>query len=174
MRGAAILNPSVWAGPLETGLGRDQKICGIWMKRFGDKTLCNLRPVRVGGVDEIDSQLDRAPQNRDCLGMIGRFSPDAVAGQLHCAEAESVNGNVPTDYENAAPSGGPRIGSVRMLSRGTFSGRAHNIYTRSFSVSMVSSAKKFFGFIALVYVAAASLTLSLRIRDPLQGLQTGR
>jgi len=106
--------------------------------------------------------------------MIGRFSPDAVAGQLHCAEAESVNGNVPTDYENAAPSGGPRIGSVRMLSRGTFSGRAHNIYTRSFSVSMVSSAKKFFGFIALVYVAAASLTLSLRIRDPLQGLQTGR
>src|SRR5260370_32997886 len=78
--------------------------------------------------------------------MIGRFPPAAVARQLHCAEAESVNGNVPTDYESAAPSGGPRIGSVGMLSRGTFSGRAHNIYTRSFSVSMVSSAKKFFGF----------------------------
>src|SRR5712692_8415625 len=98
--------------------------------------------------------------------MIGRFSPDAVAGQLHCAEAESVNGNVPTDYARAAPGGGPRIGSVGMLSRGTFSGRAHNIYTRSFSVSMVSLtkpclAKKFFGFMAMSCAPRAQCSLRL-------------
>jgi hypothetical protein len=129
MFGAAVLDPSVWAGPLKTGFGRDQKVVGIWMKRLGDETLGNLGPIRVGGVDEIDSQLHRAPQDGDRLGMVGRFSPYAGASELHCAKAESVNRNVATDYEGAAPGGRSRIGSAGILSRGeSFSGRVHNTY----------------------------------------------
>ena len=97
MFGAAILNPFVRPGPLKSGFGRDQKIGRIWMQRLGDETLGNHRPVRVGGVDEIDSQLDRAPQDGNRLGMVGRFSPDAGAGKLHRAIAESANGNVAAD-----------------------------------------------------------------------------
>src|SRR6267143_931883 len=92
--GAAILDPFVRPGPLKAGFGRDQKVGGIWMKRLGDETLANFGAVGIGGVDEIDSQLDRASQDCDRLGMIVRFSPDAIAGELHRAEAESVNGNI--------------------------------------------------------------------------------
>ena len=64
------------------------------MQRLGDETLGNFGPVGVGGVDKIDSQLDCAPQDSDRLGMVGRFSPDASAGELHRAEAEPANGNI--------------------------------------------------------------------------------
>ena len=97
MIGAAGLDPPVWAGPLKAGFGRDQKVGRIWMKRFGDETLRDLRAVRVGGVDEIDPQLHRPLQDGHRLGMVGRFSPDAGAGELHRAESESANGNVATD-----------------------------------------------------------------------------
>src|SRR5437016_4545102 len=102
MLGAAVLDPFVRPRPLKTGFGRDQKIGWIWMQRLSDETLGNLGPVRVGGVDEIDSQLHRPPQDSNRLGMVGRFSPDARPGELHRAEAESANGNVATDYECSA------------------------------------------------------------------------
>src|SRR5437588_279218 len=116
MLGATVLDPLAWARPLKAGLGRDHKADGIWMKRLGDKTLANFRPVRVGGVDEIDSQFHCAPQYGDRLGMVGRFAPDAVAGELHRTKTESVNEKIAADYESSAPDGRSRIGG--MLSRG--------------------------------------------------------
>src|ERR1700737_1827189 len=89
-----VLDPFVRPGSLKTGFGRDQKIGRIWMQRLGDETLGNYRTVGVGRVDEIDSQLDRAPQDSDRLGMVGRFSPDARAGELHRAEPEPGNRNI--------------------------------------------------------------------------------
>src|SRR5437868_11638387 len=97
MFGAAIRNPSVWAGPLKARFGRNQKIGRIRMERLGEETLGNFGPVGVGGVDEIDSQLDRALQDGNCLGMVGRFSPDAGAGESHRAETEPANRDVATD-----------------------------------------------------------------------------
>src|SRR6266446_1151747 len=97
MFGAAILDPFVRPRPLKAGFGRDQKIGRIWMQRLGDETLGNYGPVGVGSVDEIDSQFHCTSQNVDRLGMIGRFSPNARAGELHRAEAESANANVAAD-----------------------------------------------------------------------------
>src|SRR6266576_695470 len=97
MLGTAVLDPFVRPRALKTGFGRDQKAGGIWMQRLGDETLGNFGPVRVGCVDQVDSQLNRAPKDSDRLGMIPRLSPNALAGELHRAEAESVNGNVATD-----------------------------------------------------------------------------
>ena len=94
---AAVLNPFVRSGPLKAGFGRNQKIGRIGMQRLGDQTFTNYGTVGVGGVDEIDSQLDRASQDCDCLGMIGRFSPDAIAGELHCTEPEPANWNIATN-----------------------------------------------------------------------------
>src|ERR1700726_4413378 len=86
MLGTAVLDPFVRPRPLKTGFGRDQKIGWIWMQRLGDEALRNVGPLRVGGVDEIDSQRHRPPQNGDRLGMVGRFSPDTGAGELHRTE----------------------------------------------------------------------------------------
>src|SRR6266566_7396318 len=94
---ATILHPSVRPGPLKAGFGRDQKASRIWMQRLGDKTFAHFGTVGIGSVDEIDSQLQRATQDCDCLGMIGRFSPDAIAGELHRAEPEPANWNIATD-----------------------------------------------------------------------------
>src|SRR5438552_18416127 len=91
---AAVLNPFVRSGPLKAGFGRNQKIGRIGMQRLGDQTFTNYGTVGVGGVDEIDSQLDRAAQDCDCLGMIGRFSPDAIAGEWHCAEPAPATRNL--------------------------------------------------------------------------------
>src|SRR6476619_8478946 len=102
MLGATILGPSVWARPVKAGFGRDQETAWIWMKSFGD---------------EIDSQLHRAAQHCNRLGMIVRLSPDAVAGQLHCAKPESVNGNV-ADQKCSARFGRSGVGGARESSRG--------------------------------------------------------
>lgn len=108
----AILYPLTRPGPLKPGFSRDQKIGGIWMERFCDETFGNYGPVGVGSVDEIDSQLHSATQDRDGLGMIGRFSPDAIAGKLHCTEPDSANGNIAADCEGAAFGRRLRIGLV--------------------------------------------------------------
>src|ERR1039457_7447511 len=97
MLGAAVLDPFVRPRPLETSFGRDQKIGRIWMQRLGDETLGNHRPVRVGGVDEIDSQLHCSSQDGNRLGMVSRFSPNAGAGELHRSVAQPANRNVAAD-----------------------------------------------------------------------------
>ena len=51
-------------------------------------------PVAFRGVDEIDSQFHGATQNCDRLDVIVWFAPDAVTGELHRAETESVNRNI--------------------------------------------------------------------------------
>src|SRR6266566_3357502 len=94
---AAVLNPFVRSGPLKTGFGRDQKIGRIGMQRLGDETLGNYGTVGVGRIDEIDSQVHCTSQDSDRLGMVGRFSPDARAGELHRAKTEPANGNIATD-----------------------------------------------------------------------------
>src|SRR5437588_13022710 len=94
---AAVLDPFVRSGRLNAGFVRDQEIGRIGMQCLGDETFANYGAVGVGGVDEIDSQLDRAAQDCDCLGMIGRFSPDAIAGELHCTEPEPANWNIATN-----------------------------------------------------------------------------
>jgi hypothetical protein len=94
MLGPTVLDPFVRPGPLKAGLGCDQKTARIWMQGLGDETLTYARAIGVGGVDEIDSQLHRATQDCNRLVMIVRFSPDPVAGELHCTEPESVNRNI--------------------------------------------------------------------------------
>src|SRR5258708_11728052 len=53
MLGAAVLDPSVWAGPLKAGFGRDQKVGRIWMKRFGDET--DRKSTRLNSSHQIIS-----------------------------------------------------------------------------------------------------------------------
>jgi len=85
----------------EAGLGRDHEFLGVRMQRLVDQLLGDERPVRVGCVDERDAQLDRAPEHADGLVGVRRLAPDALAGQLHRAVAEPVDGRLPADLEGA-------------------------------------------------------------------------
>src|SRR5216110_1980677 len=72
------------------------------MKRFGDKQLADLGAVGVGGVDKIHAELDRALQ--DAFGFVAIFrpTPDAVTGDTHGAEAQSVHGKIAADLKGGA------------------------------------------------------------------------
>src|SRR2546423_1035521 len=94
---ATVLDPLVRPGGLKTGFGREQEVGRIGIRRLGDETLGTDGPVRVGGVNEIDSQLDCMSEDSDSLGMVARFPPDPSAGKLHRAKAKPANRDVAAD-----------------------------------------------------------------------------
>ena len=54
---------------------RSARSSGIRMERLGDQLLADVRPVRVGGVDQVDAELDGAPQDRDRLIVVRAAAP---------------------------------------------------------------------------------------------------
>ena len=69
------------------------------MKRLGDQVLAYLGAVRVGRVDQVDAELDDAPEQAlGLLGVVGR-APDATAGDPHGAEAEPADLEITADGE---------------------------------------------------------------------------
>ena len=62
--------------PRDSALGGDHQARRIRVQRLGDQPLGNLRPVGVGGIDQVDAQLDGAAQNAAGFGRIGG-SPQA-------------------------------------------------------------------------------------------------
>ena len=80
--------PPARPGRREAALGGDREALGIGMERLGDQFLADLRAVGVGGVDQVDAELERAAQDREGFLVVGRRSPDALAGDPHRAEAQ--------------------------------------------------------------------------------------
>jgi hypothetical protein len=63
--GATHRTPVARAGARQSSFGRDQEPLPIRMKRLMDQLLGHEWAVRVGGVDEVDAELDRSPQHPD-------------------------------------------------------------------------------------------------------------
>ncbi len=75
---ARIMKPLAWADSQPAAFGGDHHASRIRRQRFGNQLFANVRPIGVGGVDEVDVQLDGAAQR--CQGgraVLGR-SPDAL------------------------------------------------------------------------------------------------
>ena len=70
------------------------------MQRLGDEPLGDVRAVAIGGVDEVDPELERALEHRDRGIVVARRAPDALARDPHRAEAEAVDLDVATDREH--------------------------------------------------------------------------
>jgi hypothetical protein len=56
--GPAVGVPHVRAGPDQAALGGDRKVVGVGMQRLGDQVLAHLGAVGVGGVDQVDPEVD--------------------------------------------------------------------------------------------------------------------
>ena len=91
---STVRSPPVRAVAQEPALGRDHDVVGVGVQRLGDELLAHRGTVRVGGVDEVHAELDRAPQDRDRLVVVGGVAPDAGAGDAHRAEAEAAHGEI--------------------------------------------------------------------------------
>jgi hypothetical protein len=59
----------------------------------------HLRAVRVGRVDQVDAQLQNAPEEALRLLRIGGRAPDALPGDPHGAKPEAVDLEVTADGE---------------------------------------------------------------------------
>ena len=75
------------------------------MKRFRNQELVRFRTVSVGRVDEIHSELNRAPQNLFCILAIGRPTPNPRSRQAHRAKPKSIHRNIAAQLER-------RFGSI--------------------------------------------------------------
>src|SRR6185437_7655653 len=83
-------NPDVRAGASEPALGRDMDLA-IRSKRFPNELLGEIGAVRIGGVDEVDAEIGQAAERLQSLRAISGRTPDSVADDAHCAEAETVD-----------------------------------------------------------------------------------
>jgi len=85
--GLSIFNPLVGTRPVKAALSGDHQSWRIRVQRLGNNFFTHPGTVRVRGVDEIDSQLDSAPQNPDGLRPIRRFAPNPSSGDSHRAKS---------------------------------------------------------------------------------------
>jgi len=83
--------PLVAAG---ADLGHQPQALGIGMEGVADQLVDDVGAVVLGGVDVVDAELDRAPEDGARRLGVARRAEDAGAGELHRAEANPVDGLV--------------------------------------------------------------------------------
>ena len=64
------------------------------MQAFADQVIDDVRAVVLSGVDVVDAEFDRAAQHGAGAVGIARRAKYAGTGELHCAEADAVDGLV--------------------------------------------------------------------------------
>jgi hypothetical protein len=101
----AVGRPLSRTGALEAAFGRDHEIIWVRVERLTDELLADVGPVGVGGVDEVDAELDRAAQHRLRLVAVSGRAPDTVTGDPHGAEAQAVDRQVAAHVDRAGHSG---------------------------------------------------------------------
>ena len=95
VRGASDRVPLVGAGAGQPGLGGDGHVLvpvvpATGVQRLADEVLGDERAVAVGGVDEVDAEVDGAAQHAAGLVRVGGVAPDPGAGDAHGAVAHAV------------------------------------------------------------------------------------
>src|SRR5438105_1680130 len=68
-------------------------VIGVGIQGLRDEGFGSVRPVAVGGVEEIDAELKRPMQQQLRCARISRRAPDvaAVGGHAHCAETHAAH-----------------------------------------------------------------------------------
>ncbi len=134
-RGAQVPRPAV--GPPLAGAVAQQAALGghddvaVGRQYLGDQLFAHVGPVRVGGVDEVDAQLDRPAQHGDGRVVVGGRAPDAPPRDAHGPEAEAVDRQV-AEGEAAGGCGG-RVRSVVRHGRHRIGGpRRRHLVSRRF------------------------------------------
>ena len=87
--------------PAGAHLAHDRQPVRVGEQRGADQLVHRAQPVELRGVDVVHPGLDRRAQDPQCLGYVGRWPEDAVAGELHRA-VPSPAGPPPADREGPA------------------------------------------------------------------------
>src|SRR6266480_7360771 len=100
-----MFRPTVWhplarSGPGQTAFRGDNKSLGIRVERLRYEQFACFRPVRVGGVDQVHTEFDGAPQNLERVLSIRRPTPNPFPGDAHRAKAESIDREIAAQLPN--------------------------------------------------------------------------
>src|SRR5688500_14954071 len=88
----AVGVPASRARTGEAALGGDDQALRIGMQRLGDQRLVGLRPVALGGIEEVHAQFGGAAQHPVRVLAVARLAPDVVVvDHAHGAETEAVD-----------------------------------------------------------------------------------
>ena len=85
---------SAWVG---IGLALVQAMAEL--RPLADELLGDIRPIGIGGIDEIDFELRNSLKGSDRLCSICGRTPDAPTGEAHRPEAETIDLDLATDPE---------------------------------------------------------------------------
>ena len=99
--GASIGCPLLARRARDATLGRDHEPGRVRVQRLGDQLLARARSIRIGSVDEIDTEFDRTLQHASGLDGIAGRAPDAVAGHAHGAESQTAHTQITADQKIA-------------------------------------------------------------------------
>ena len=72
------------------------------MQRFGNQLFAHVRPIRIGGVDKIDSEFDRPPKHANRLVVVLWGPPDSFAGYPHRSKSQPPDWQVAANPERSA------------------------------------------------------------------------
>src|SRR5215813_1466887 len=106
MLGIAVFGPAIRAAAIESTLCSDHQIGRVRIKSFGNDLFTDVWAVRIGGVDEIDSEINGAAKNPYSFPAIGRLAPNPFPGDSHRTESEAVYAKVIADKQLAGFCGG--------------------------------------------------------------------
>src|SRR5271156_959472 len=89
---AGVVGPLVWPRTVPSPLGCDYEIFFVGKQGLGDEFFADARAVRISRVDKVDAELTGAAQHRQRACTILGRPPDAVSGDAHRAEAQTIDG----------------------------------------------------------------------------------
>src|SRR2546425_9223350 len=115
MLGASVGYPLIRARTYKTTFGSNDKIFRIGVEGFCNEQLTDLWSIGVSSVDQVDTQFEGAAQDCDALLLVGRWSPDAWAGEAHGTEAQTIHGQIAANGKCPAGCGGPLSLHCRFL-----------------------------------------------------------
>src|SRR5947199_391330 len=100
MFGSAIWYPLAGSRPCETAFCRDDESLRIRMERFGYEQFARVRPIRIGCVDQIDTQPGCACENFERVLSIRWPTPNTFPGDTHGAKAQPIDRQVAAQFKS--------------------------------------------------------------------------
>src|SRR5262249_20174986 len=99
--GLSVLHPTIRSRTFEPSFRCYHQSRWIRTEGLSNKTFAHLRTIRVGGVNKVDTELDRAPKYANRFIMVLGFSPDAFACNSHPAKPKPDDKQFPCNAKFA-------------------------------------------------------------------------
>src|SRR5262249_29980365 len=97
----SIFRPPIRPAAVEAAFGGNDEAGRVRIQSFGDDFLADIWAVGIGGVNEVDAEIDCAAKHADGFAAVSGLSPNALSSDAHRAKAKSIDFEIVADAELA-------------------------------------------------------------------------